>query len=240
MRRDLELETYELEDAHWWYVGRRRIVVDAVRRLELPAGASVLDAGCGSGRNLVELARFGHVVGLEPSPEGCRRARARAVGEVTEGSVEALPFPPAAFDLAVALDVVEHVDDVRALRELRRVVRTGGHLLVTVPAYDFLWGPHDVANGHRRRYTAGRLVRAAQEAGWSATSCSYFNTLFLPAAIVRRVWLRRRGERGGRSELLATPGWLDPVLRGAVRLEAAGLRAGLRYPCGLSILARMR
>ena len=113
---------------------------------------------------MVELARLGEVTGIELSPTSVAVARARNVGEVVEGSVEELPFEDDSFDFAVCLDVIEHLDDdLQTLRELRRVVRPGGRLLVTVPAYPSLWSSHDVVNHHRRRYTraepAGRRPR---------------------------------------------------------------------------------
>ena len=187
MDRLLELQTHELEDRHWWYRGRRRIIDVLMRRLELPPGAKILDAGCGSGRNMVEFARVGTVTGVEISDASIARARERGIGEVVQSSITELPLPDDRFDVAVCLDVIEHIeDDLRALRELRRVVRPGGILLVTVPAYQWLWSEHDVINHHKRRYTRKTLSAAAEQAGWEATRTTYFNGCLLPVAIVHR------------------------------------------------------
>ncbi|HEV3282871.1 MAG TPA: class I SAM-dependent methyltransferase, partial [Solirubrobacteraceae bacterium] len=136
MDRDYELQTHQVEDRHWWYRGRRTVIERVLESLRLPARARILDAGCGSGRNMVELARHGAVTGIELSQASAGLARARGVGEVIEGSVLDMPFPSDSFDLAVSLDVIEHLEqDLDALRELRRTVAPGGSLMVTVPAY---------------------------------------------------------------------------------------------------------
>src|SRR4029077_8814452 len=133
----------------------------------LPHPARILDAGCGSGRNMVELSRYGTVSAIEVSPASVALARERCAGEVVEGSVLEMPFADASFDLAASLDVIEHLeDDVGALRELRRVVAPGGCLLATVPAYQWLWSGHDEVNHHHRRYTRASLARAGEHAGW--------------------------------------------------------------------------
>src|SRR5205807_1105221 len=137
---------------------------------------------------MVELARYGSVTAVELSAPSVELARARDAGEVIEGSVLEMPFADASFDLAASLDVVEHLaDDVAALRELRRVVAPGGRLLVTVPAYQWLWSGHDEVNHHHRRYTRDSLAQAGERAGWSEARTTYFNSLLLPIAIVLRV-----------------------------------------------------
>src|SRR5712692_228547 len=174
MDREYELQTHRAEDRHWWYKGRRTVLARALADLELPAGARILDAGCGSGRNMVELARYGSVTAVELSTASVELARAREAGEVIEGSVLEMPFADASFDLATSLDVIEHLDDdVGALRELRRVVAPGGCLLVTVPAYQWLWSGHDEINHHHRRYTRRSLRVVGEQAGWKQVRTTY-------------------------------------------------------------------
>ncbi|MEA2150829.1 MAG: hypothetical protein QOD69_2659, partial [Solirubrobacteraceae bacterium] len=174
------------DDRHWWYRGRRRILRATLDGLELPSPCRILDAGCGSGRTLDELADYGDACGVDVSPAAVDAARARGHG-ADVGSVEDLPFPDAAFDLVTCLDVVEHTpDDRRTLGELRRVTRPGGTLLLTVPAHPTLWSAHDEANRHYRRYTRGSLVDAAVDADWAVGETTYFNAALLaPAAVVR-------------------------------------------------------
>jgi SAM-dependent methyltransferase len=237
--RDFELQTHRAEDRHWWYCGRRRVLDVVVRELPVPGGARILDAGCGSGRNMVDLRHYGAVTGIELSPPSVQAARARGVGEVVEGSVLEMPFADGSFELAVSLDVIEHLeDDVGALRELRRVVAPGGRLLVTVPAYQWLWSRHDVVNHHHRRYSRATLVGAAESAGWRAERTTHFNSLLLPlAAAMRALEPLDRGEKGSSLDLWIPPAPLNWALQQPMGLEAALIGRGVRIPAGLSLLA---
>jgi SAM-dependent methyltransferase len=237
--RDFELQTHRAEDRHWWYAGRRRVLDVVLRGLALPPAARLLDAGCGSGRNMVDLQEFGHVTGIELSPPSVQAARAREVGEVVEGSVLEMPFEDASFQLAVSLDVIEHLeDDVGALRELRRVVAPGGRLLVTVPAYQWLWSRHDVVNHHHRRYSRGSLVGAAEAAGWQAQRTTHFNAFLLPLAVgMRALEPLDRRQHGGSLDLWIPPGPLNWGLQQPLNFESRLIGRGLRIPAGLSLLA---
>ncbi|HEX4364443.1 MAG TPA: methyltransferase domain-containing protein [Solirubrobacteraceae bacterium] len=228
------------DDSHWWYRGRRRVIRAALDGLQLPAACAILDVGCGSGRMLDELRGYGIASGLDVSPLAVAAAQAR--GHVVHlGEAAALPFDDASFDLLTCFDVLEHtLDDRGTLRELARVCRPGGTLLVTVPAYESLWSRHDDANHHRRRYTASRLRTAAAEAGLAVELDTYFNSLLLaPAALVLKLQ-RLRGATSERSNLELTPAYLNGVLELPMRLEARALRAGMRMPAGLSLLAVLR
>jgi SAM-dependent methyltransferase len=242
MDRDYELQTHQAEDRHWWYRGRRKVLERVVEDLRLPARARILDAGCGSGRNMVELARHGTVTGVELADASVALARERGAGEVIAGSVLEMPFEADSFDLAASLDVIEHLeDDLTALRELRRVVAPGGALLVTVPAYQWLWSGHDEINHHFRRYTRRSLQRAGEEAGWHQVRTTYFNSLLLPAAILLRVLDRfSRKTTESSLDLWVPPQPLNWLLERPLQLEAAMIGRGGRIPAGLSLLAVFR
>ncbi|HWX88355.1 MAG TPA: methyltransferase domain-containing protein [Solirubrobacteraceae bacterium] len=242
MELEYELQTHRAEDRHWWYQGRRRVLQQAIARLGLPAHAQILDAGCGSGRNMVDLARHGTVTGVELSPTSVQLARGRGVGEVLEGSVMDMPFDAASFDLTVSLDVIEHLeDDISALRELRRVTKPGGALLVTVPAYQWLWSGHDEINHHHRRYNRRTLLAAAQSAGWQLDSSSHFNSLLLPVAILLRALERFKPSTTKSSlDLWVPPAPLNWALRQPLNLEAAVIGRGGPIPAGLSLLSVFR
>jgi SAM-dependent methyltransferase len=242
MDRDYELQTHQAEDRHWWYRGRRKVLERVVEDLRLPARARILDAGCGSGRNMVELARHGTVTGVELADASVALARERGAGEVIAGSVLEMPFEADSFDLAASLDVIEHLeDDLTALRELRRVVAPGGSLLVTVPAYQWLWSGHDEINHHFRRYTRRSLQRAGEEAGWHQVRTTYFNSLLLPAAILLRVLDRfSRKTTESSLDLWVPPQPLNWLLERPLQLEAAMIGRGGRIPAGLSLLAVFR
>lgn len=242
MELEYELHTHRAEDRHWWYQGRRRVLERTIGRLGLHSGARILDAGCGSGRNMVELARHGTVTGVELSPTSVRLARERSVGEVVEGSVLDMPFDNGSFELAVSLDVIEHLsDDVAALVELRRVTAPGGALLVTVPAYQWLWSGHDEINHHHRRYNRRTLVAAAERAGWRCESTTHFNSLLLPMAIALRA-LERVNPRTTKSslDLWIPPAPVNWALRQPLALEALAIGGGGSIPFGLSLLAVFR
>ena len=234
--------TLAVDEHHWWYRGRRRVIRAELDRLPLPANARVLDAGCGSGRTLQELVDYGEVSGIELDTDAAEMARSRALGEVQVGRLEELPWDDGTFDLITCLDVVEHVpDDVAALAELLRVSRPGGWLLVTVPAYQALWSLHDEANHHFRRYSRAALRRATAAAGWQLHRLSSFNSLLLAPAAAVRVAQRRFGTHNGYTNDLALgPAWLNDVLERPLVLEASWLARGRTLPLGLSLLAVLR
>ncbi len=242
MNSDYELQTHRVEDRHWWYRGRRQVLERTIAHLELPAPARVLDAGCGSGRNMLDLARYGPVSGVELSDTSVALARARNAGEVVEGSVLDMPFAPDSFDLAVCLDVIEHLEDDRAaLSELRRVLAPGGALLVTVPAYQWLWSGHDEINHHHRRYNRRTLLEAAHATGWNCAFATYFNSLLLPVAIALRALDRVHASTTESSlDLWVPPAPLNWLLQQPLNLEAAAVGRGRSIPAGLSLLAVLR
>ena len=240
MDRDYELQTHRAEDRHWWYRGRRTVLERVIAGLDLPPRPlRILDAGCGSGRNMIELARYGTVTGVELSQTSVELARARNSGEVIAGSVLDMPFADDSFDLAVSLDVIEHLDDdLAALREIRRTVAPGGVLLVTVPAYQWLWSGHDEINHHFRRYTRTSLREVARHAGWTERRTTYFNSLLLPVAILLRV-LERVSTKTTESslDLWVPPEPVNRVLELPLTLEAGLIARGGRIPAGLSLLS---
>jgi SAM-dependent methyltransferase len=243
MDRDYERQTHQAEERHWWYRGRRTVLDGVIAELELPTPARVLDAGCGSGRNMIEFSRLGTVTGIELSETSVALARQRDAGEIVSGSVLEMPFPDDSFDLAVSLDVIEHLDDdLTALRELRRTVAPGGALLVTVPAYQWLWSGHDEINHHHRRYTRRSLQRVAERAGWAQVRTTYFNSLLLPAAIVLRVLDRVNRAKTTESslDLWIPPAPVNWLLERPLALEASLIARGGRIPAGLSLLAVFR
>jgi SAM-dependent methyltransferase len=237
----------DVDERHWWYRGRRQIIRGELDRLPLPAPATVLDAGCGSGRMLQELEPYGDVFGVDVSPEAAEIARSRGHGEVVDGPLEELPWEDAKFDLVTCLDVLEHLpDEDSALRELARVCKPGGWMVLTVPAYESLWSRHDELNHHYRRYVPRTLRSAVSDSGWSVERMTSFNTLLLaPAAIVRVAERRLRTRPRGDGEVQPAtvhlgPTWVNAILEAPLRLEARWLARGRRLAVGLSLLAVLR
>src|SRR5947209_6848502 len=217
----------ELDEYHWWYRGRRWILLAELDRLPLPERARVLDAGCGSGRTLQELRRFGEASGIELSPEAAEIARGRDGLDIRIGRLEELPWGADAFDLITCMDVIEHTPDDRVtLAELRRVSVPGGWLVVTVPAYQALWSAHDVANHHYRRYVRPMLRSAAVAAGWEVQRMTSFNSLLLaPAAAVRLAqrWRQPAVDGDYRPQLRLGPIGVNNVMGQAMCLGARWL-----------------
>jgi SAM-dependent methyltransferase len=252
-------EQFELEDEHWWFKGRRAVIWALLSGANAGSGLRVLDAGCGTGRNLVEFGVLGSARGVDASADALEYCRRRGFDDVVLSGLDSLPFHSESFDLVLVTDVLEHLpDDGAALRELRRVTAPGGHLLATVPAYRWLWSEHDDAHHHLRRYTLRRLTEVVRDSGWEPVRRSYFNsTLLAPVAAVRvasrvrgasrvRVASRVRGygrAAGGagsasgspRSDIRPTPPVLGRMLEQPMRLEAALIARGVRLPAGVSI-----
>lgn len=230
-------QQFELEATHWWFAGRRAVIWALLARTGTPAGVRLLDAGCGTGHNLLEFGALGTATGVDASPEAIEFCRRRGLHGVTEGQIEQLAFADGSFDLILATDVLEHLrDDRAAMRELRRVAAPGARLLATVPAYGWLWSQHDAAHHHFRRYTLGQLRGRLREAGWKPLAFSYFNTLLLPPIAAVRVLGRRRANGApARPDLSLTPARLNHLLEQPMRLEAALIRRGARLPAGVSM-----
>lgn len=178
-----------MEATHWWFAGRRRLFGRLISRMELPADASVLDIGTSTGTNLRMLRDLGFTCceGLDRSEEAVRWCAEKGYGKVTLGDVCALPFPDESFDLVLATDILEHVDDDAAgLREICRVLKPEGRVLITVPAFKILWGLQDEVAQHKRRYRARELLARINVAGLRADKWFYFNyLLFLPILCAR-------------------------------------------------------
>lgn len=233
----------EMDEYHWWYRGRRWILRAELSALSLPAGARVLDAGCGSGRTLLELQRYGQVSGIELSPQAAEIARGRGDYDVRIGRLEELPWEADSFDLVTCMDVIEHTpDDRRTLAELRRVCKPGGWLFLTVPAYQSLWSVHDEVNHHYRRYDRRMLREASTQAGWQLARMTSFNSVLLAPAAAVRLAQRRRAPaiEEHSSELKLGPPLLNSLLERIMRSEASWLAKGHTLPAGLSLLALLR
>jgi SAM-dependent methyltransferase len=228
-------EMYELEEHHWWFRGRRALIWALLRRTDPVRPSRVLDAGCGTGRNLVEFGTLGPAAGVDPSVDAVAFCRLRGLDNVHCAGLENLPFDADAFDLLLACDVLEHVeDDAGALAELHRVAAPGANLIITAPAYQWMWTEHDVQLHHVRRYTLRQLRARVDAAGWRVVHATYFNSILLPVVAAARL-ASRRSARRGHTDLDRTPAVLNRALELPLRWEAAVIGRGARLPAGVSL-----
>ncbi|GAA4017018.1 class I SAM-dependent methyltransferase [Hymenobacter fastidiosus] len=243
---DLAYETtyHELEEQHWWFQSRRDFIFSLVQDLNLAKDTALLEVGCSGGPLLQRLRHEGYtnLTGIDLSAPAIALARRRQVPNVQVMDGARLSFPTAAFDVVVASDVLEHIEDEQqALREWLRVLRPGGCLLVFVPAFQLLWSDHDVVNHHFRRYSAEQLRQSLTRAGLHTQRQSYWNSaLFLPAAIVRLVQrLRPTSQSPPSGDLQVLPGILNGALLTLLRCENRLLRH-VNLPVGISTFALAR
>nr|WP_269812915.1 class I SAM-dependent methyltransferase [Ornithinimicrobium sediminis] len=217
-----------MEGRHWWYRERRALLARAVADLEV--GTS-LDIGAAGGGNTLVLSGLGwSALALEHSGPGAVVASSRGL-PVVRGDAHRLPFADRSLDLVTALDVLEHLqDDHAAARELHRVLRPGGRLVVTVPVDPRLWSAHDEAVGHVRRYTRPEILHLLTAAGLEVESVRSWMVLLRPA-----VALRRRRSTG--SDLSRPPAWANAVLGAVVRMER---HLPVGHLPGVSLLVRAR
>jgi SAM-dependent methyltransferase len=253
--REMEQHTYAImrrvEERHWWFAGRRQIIKSFLERLfsdadntspkngEQHVPTKILDVGCGTGANLEMLSQFGQTEGMDVSVEALAFCCERGLRNVKQGQAEALPYENNSFDLVTGLDVVEHLDDdLAGLKEMRRVLRRGGHALLFVPAFMFLWGVQDDISNHRRRYTLPGLKRVLRQAGFEVERATYVNISFFAPILLGRLLMRAFRLRPS-SENNITIGFLNGILGKIFGSESLALRY-LNFPFGVSIICVAR
>lgn len=237
---------FRLEDTYWWYVGMRRIVERLMHDLDLDGtkpDLKVLDAGAGTGGSLVLLKRYGEVTSFDFAPAAAAMYRTRESGRVFVASVDSIPIAPESFDLVTSFDVICQLpapNDQKALGEMARVLKPGGALVVRVPAFQFLHGPHDVVLHTYHRYSAQEMQGMLRDAGLQPIKVTYANTLLFPVALARRLIskvLRPRNPTD--SDVRPVPGVLNWLLTGVLTAEAPIIQK-VGMPFGLSVIALAR
>lgn len=227
----------ELEHHHWWFVARRQIVLSLMRAHLPPGELRLLDIGCGMGGLLPHLAELGEVAGVDPSMQAVEHARQQSGADVRVGALpDDVPFEAAGFDAITLLDVLEHIDDdAAAARRIAELLKPGGLLFVTVPAYPFLWSEHDRLNEHRRRYLPRDLRQVLARAEFRVRFLSFYNTLLFPGIAAVRLLSRLR-----RATSTPSVGLVPEPINGALRALFASERWLLRrtaLPVGVSLVA---
>src|SRR5215204_4868312 len=233
---------FRVEQSHWWYIGRRKIIAGFVQEIcscVTDRRPRILDVGCGTGANLLLLSKYGEAEGVDVSEDALVFCRERGLEKVKLGAAEELPYDDGTFDLVTALDVVEHIDDdLAGLREMRRVLRSGGHVLLFVPTFMFLWGLQDDVSHHRRRYCLSELRRVLEQAGFQIERTTYANiTFFLPILLLRKL-MRVTGIKAATENNINVPA-LNGVLGRLLGAESFVLKY-MNIPFGVSGLCVAR
>ena len=246
----MELSVYEqfaqLEENHFWFKGRRTIFFDLIgrtltKRSEAP-DRQILEIGCGAGGMLGPLSNYGHVTGIDISHEYMQFCKQRGHDRVVTGSGYELPFQDNSFDMVALFDVIEHIpDDQRVLEEVRRVLKPGGQVFISVPAYQFMFSQNDRVAHHLRRYTAGQLNAVLAKAGLHSKKTTYFNTflfpLILPAVMVLKLKEKLFGLPEGLTNL--SHEFQEPVngIFGWIMGSERWLLRHIEFPFGHSLIA---
>ena len=236
-------QMYQIENHHWWFVGKRLLVAVLLGEVLDTGRLRILDIGCGTGAVLAHFKERARAVGVDHSPLALAYCRKRGLALLACADGERLPFVPASFDVILMLDVLEHaIDDVGLLRAVGALLRPGGMVLVSVPAFQGLWSPHDEVLHHLRRYTARGLRRVMNEAGFVVERLTYTNVAAFPPAAIARGILPRVGlaRPAGTTDFRVHTPWVNRALIAAYQLEALALRHVRSLPIGLSVAALAR
>lgn len=234
----MDRETYdrmaEIDQDHWWFVARRRIIASLIERHRpKPGPMRILEVGAGTGSNLELLKRYGTVDAIEPDDGARAFAEQRSGLSIKGGYLPHVPLDDGAYDLIVLLDVLEHIPgDVEALTYLRTKLAPGGRILVTVPGAPWMWSAHDVAHHHQRRYTGAQLRSVFGQAGLRPRFMSHFNSVLFPLIAAVRLLGKITGKEGGDDAMPSKPvNAALTALFGAERFWAASVPV----PFGVSI-----
>jgi len=242
MQRDEYRRMAALEDSMWWYRALHAGLLQRLRALQPALGSRLLDAGCGTGGALryLKLPMAGLLLqGVEYDAEAAEMAAAKTGLPITVGSVNALPFEAASFDLILSNDVLCHaaVDEAAALAEFHRCLKPGGVLLLSLPAYAWMASAHDQHVHNARRYTAGGARARLAEAGFRVEAAGYWNSLLFPLMLLHRL---TAGRTQGSSDVQPFPPLLDRLFFAVTALERGLARMGLSLPFGGSVWVQAR
>ncbi len=236
------------EDNHWWFATRTWAIEKFLATLPKKQNLDVLDIGCGAGNMIHHLAQYGRVKGIEVDPRPVKIAQERGYDVRLGDATQTIPFSDASFDLVTALDVIEHVDgDENIMREAFRVLRPNGALLITTPAFQWLWSHNDELNAHKRRYTAKELREKMERAGFKINRLSYNFFLVFPLAASMILLKNATGKKAElkshhfdddayQVDMEPVSPTLNTILRGVGHVEN-GLLGAVNLPFGTSLIA---
>ena len=228
-----------VEDSHFWYQGMRKITQSVLNKFIAKKNNFILDAGCGTGANLIFLKKYGRAVGVDISSQAVKFCHLKGINEVKRGSVNRLPYSNRSFDLVTCFDVLgqKHVDDKKAISELYRVTKPGGYIFLRIAAYPFLYSLHDRLVSNEKRYNKDDFLRIIASKKISLLKISYVNMFLFPAIALKRILFKFKTDR--QSDVFLLPGWLNNVLLIPLLIEAWLIKY-FDFPFGLSLVALVR
>lgn len=231
---------YAYEQQHWWFVGTRNVILGLLTKYlvnKTPNGPRIIDLGCGTGYTMLLMQRFGKVFGIDVASEGLRLCMKRGLVNICQADLLSIPCKRNSFDVALALDVLEHVeDDHAAVREISGILHPEGKLLVTVPAFRFLWSHHDNALHHKRRYTLAELKRLLENNDFKIERITYYNSFLFPLISLVRIGRRLlRSKDDPVSDLFEVPALINSFLIRLFDVEGRIL-SRVNLPIGVSLL----
>ncbi len=225
----------ELEDHYWWFISRRELALTLLDKHLRSSKSAMLDVGCGTGAVLTELEKRGKAVGVDLSHDALTFSKERGLNHLVYANAEQLPFGNAQFDAVISLDTIEHVPDHEsAAAEIYRVLKPGGVFVMNVPAFNWLWGPHDVALMHQRRYTTQKVRELLEMQGFQIEKLSYSVFFLFPAVMLRR--LTEKFQKGdAKVKLPQFSAGTNQLLTKLMRAESR-LFQSLNLPWGSSVV----
>ena len=232
---------YELEQTHGWYVGTRQIILSLLNRYakNLTGHVKILDAGCGTGGMLKSIEKYGSAIGIDVSNAALAFCKKRAQNKIIQASICHLPFKNETFDIILSLGVVYHKlvkDDYQAIRELFRISKKEGIVIITNPAYNFLWSAHDVVTHTKKRYILKEVEKLIKDSGFTILKSTYFSMFPFPYLFFQRILKNLiRGKNKAASETIAITPFMNALLIYMFKIESYML-AKFKLPLGSSVL----
>lgn len=228
---------FQFESNHWWFAERRRLLRFLLQRFLPDHGAKILDVGCGTGHHLLYVQRLGYQAaqGIERSPLAYAFCKQLGLQHVVQGDAAATPYGDGQFDAVLVLDVLEHLpDDNAGMREIWRILKPGGLVILTVPAFHFLWSRHDKILEHYRRYRLRDVETLAKRQHFSVEHSSYFFCAIFPLVVTYR-YVAKLLRLDRTSDLEATAEPFNSLLKVLGRLEIGLVHHVHRLPFGTSL-----
>ncbi len=240
MEKYLYPHFYEIENEHWWFAARQKILFNFVEKIfNFPNHANMLDVGCGTGAILDMFSKKFNCFGQDTSSDAIEFCKKRNLKNVYLGTLNEIELERNTFDLITAFDVLEHIEDeISVLKEMKNLLKDDGRILVTVPAFQFLWGIHDEVTHHKRRYIKPSLKNVIEKSGLKVERISYFNFFLFPIAVLKRFTAKLFNSNSANDLEIPTP-ILNSILKNIFETEK-NILPKINFPFGLSLIAVLK